>query len=123
MSFGDTLKKLFGKPYERVRPHEAHDLVERGAVLVDVREPAEWSAGHAPKARHIPLSQLAHRVRELPEGRQLLTVCRSGARSARAAALLAGQGRQVANVSGGMNAWAAAGLPVVAKGGRPGRVA
>jgi len=53
----------------------------------------------------------------------VVTVCRSGARSARAAALLARQGREVSNLSGGMHAWARAGLPVVARGGGPGRVA
>jgi rhodanese-related sulfurtransferase len=51
-----------------------------------------------------------------------VAVCRSGRRSARAAALLAGTGREVANLAGGMRAWADAGLPVVAKGGRPGHI-
>jgi rhodanese-related sulfurtransferase len=53
----------------------------------------------------------------------VVTVCRSGTRSGRAASLLAREGRQVSNLAGGMYAWARAGLPVVAKGGRPGRVA
>ncbi|MFI5066551.1 MAG: rhodanese-like domain-containing protein [Streptosporangiales bacterium] len=52
----------------------------------------------------------------------MVTVCRSGARSARAAALLAREGREVVNLSGGMRAWARAGLPVVASGGGPGQV-
>ena len=52
--------------------------------------------------------------------RTVITVCRSGHRSA--AAILARQGRDVINLSGGMRAWARAGLPVVAAGGRPGRV-
>jgi rhodanese-related sulfurtransferase len=52
----------------------------------------------------------------------VVTVCRSGARSARAAALLARQSHEVSNLSGGMHAWARAGLPV-ARGGGPGRVA
>lgn len=122
MSLGQRMKKLFGKPYTSVRPHDVRALLEQGALLLDVREQAEWKAGHAPKAHHIPLGQLARRVRELPEGRQIVTVCRSGARSARAARLLAGQGRTVANLAGGMNAWAAQGLPVVANGGRRGAV-
>jgi rhodanese-related sulfurtransferase len=49
-------------------------------------------------------------------------VCRSGARSARAAAILARDGREVSNLAGGMCAWAHAGLPVVARGGGAGRV-
>ena len=76
-----------------------------------------------PRARHIPLSQISRRAGELPRGRAVVTPCRSGARSARAAALLARQGRKVSNLSGGMHAWARAGLPVVARGGDPGRVA
>jgi rhodanese-related sulfurtransferase len=97
--------------------------MDRGAILLDVREPAEWQAGHTPGARHIPFAQLAERQRELSAGRPVVTVCRSGARSARAAALLARQGRQVSNLAGGMRAWARAGLAVVAAGGRAGRIA
>ena len=76
-----------------------------------------------PGPRHIPLGQLARRVAELPERRAVVTVCRSGARSARAAAMLARTGREVSNLAGGMRAWAQAGLPVVARGGGAGRVA
>lgn len=124
MSFIDTVRVLFAKPYQSITPTEAGELLQRGAILLDVREPAEWQAGHAPRARHIPLGQPAQRQRELPTGRTIITICRSGARSARAAALLAGDGaRDVRNLAGGMNAWAAVGLPVIAKGGGPGRVA
>ena len=91
-------------------------------MLLDVREPSEWRAGHAPRARHIPLNDLERRRKELPAGREIITVCRSGNRSSRAAKLLAADGRTVLNLSGGMRAWSAAGLPVVAKGGRPGSV-
>lgn len=118
-----ALRKVFGKPYGKVSAPDAAALAERGAILLDVREPHEWQAGHAPRARHIPLSQISRRAGELPKGRAVVTVCRSGARSARAAALLARQGREVSNLSGGMHAWARAGLPVVARGGGPGRVA
>jgi rhodanese-related sulfurtransferase len=81
------------------------------------------AGGPRPRARHIPLNQISRRAGELPKGRAVVTICRSGARSARAAALLARQGREVSNLSGGMRAWARAGLPVVARGGGPGRVA
>lgn len=117
-----SLKRLFAEPYNQVSAAQAAELISNGAVLVDVREPQEWHAGHAPKAQHIPLAQLPARVGELPADRPLITVCRSGARSARAAALLAGDGRQVSNLSGGMHAWKRQGLPLVAKGGGPGRV-
>jgi rhodanese-related sulfurtransferase len=101
---------------------QARQLQRQGAILLDVREDSEWRAGHAPGARHIPLSRLPARMKDLPPSRTVITVCRSGHRSARAAALLAREGREVVNLSGGMNAWARAGLPVVAGGGGPGRV-
>ena len=123
MSIAASWKKRFSKPYDKVGASEAATLVADGAILLDVREPHEWQAGHAPEARHIPLSQLSHRAKELPAGRRVVTVCRSGSRSARAAALLARSGRRVSNLAGGMHAWSRAELPVVAKGGGPGRVA
>lgn len=122
MSIAAAFKKLFGKAYDSVSATQAAALVDQGALLLDVREPHEWHAGRAPKARHIPLGQLAGRVHELPAGRVVVTVCRSGGRSARAAGLLAANGRQVANLAGGMQAWARADLPVITKGGRPGSV-
>lgn len=115
------LDRLFPRR-PKVGPQQAHDLLGQGAILLDIREDAEWQAGHAPKARHIPLSRLSARLRDLPPNRTVVTVCRSGARSARAAVLLARDGREVVNLAGGMHAWARAGLPVVASGGRPGRV-
>jgi rhodanese-related sulfurtransferase len=116
------LGRLFaGRP--KAGPQQAKQLQEEGAILLDVREDSEWRAGHAPGARHIPLSRLPQRLRDLPPQRTIITVCRSGARSARAAALLAADGREAVNLAGGMHAWARAGLPVVASGGHPGRVA
>lgn len=122
MSLRDSLRGLFAKPYQQIHAVEARGRMDAGAILLDVREPQEWQAGHAQGARHIPLGQLERRQRELPVGQPVITVCRSGGRSARAASLLAAQGREAANLRGGMRAWAAGGLPVVAKGGRPGAV-
>jgi len=110
------------RPRELVDPQTAVGLQREGAILLDVREQQEWSAGRAPKARHIPLGQLADRSRELPAGSTILTICRSGARSSQAARQLRGAGFTVINVSGGMRAWDHAGLPVVANGGGQGRV-
>jgi rhodanese-related sulfurtransferase len=113
--------RVFSRAYRKVSAPQAAALVNDGALLLDVREIFEWRAGHAPQARHIPLSDLSRRMRELPGHRPIVTVCHSGHRSARAAALLAGDGREVWNLSGGMRAWVRAGLPVVSKGGRPHR--
>ncbi|GGN09042.1 rhodanese-related sulfurtransferase [Actinoplanes campanulatus] len=122
MPVAALLTKLFRKPYRSVDPQQAAALIAHGAVLLDVREPAEWRAGHAPQARHIPLGQLADRLTEVPADRPVITVCRSGARSRQAAALLARQGRQVHDLTGGLHAWAGTGMPLQAKGGRPGRL-
>jgi rhodanese-related sulfurtransferase len=120
---GAALRQRLQRPYDRVTVGVAAALVDNGAVLVDVREPHEWRAGHAPNAWHIPLSQLAVRSRELPTGRRVVTVCRSGVRSARAAALLAREGRLVSNLAGGLHAWVRADLPLIAHDGGVGYVA
>jgi rhodanese-related sulfurtransferase len=117
----EWLGRLFaGRP--KVGPAQALDLQAQGAILLDVRADPEWQTGHAPMARHIPLRRLPGRLGDLPPNRTVITVCRSGGRSSRAAALLAREGHDVLNLAGGMHAWARAGLPVVASGGRPGRV-
>ncbi|HQT99086.1 MAG TPA: rhodanese-like domain-containing protein [Acidimicrobiales bacterium] len=91
---------------------EAFTLVEGDAVLVDVRQPEEFDAGHAPMATLVPLSELPDHLDELPRDALVVCVCRSGARSRRAALFLSEAGFDVANVEGGMLAWAAADLPL-----------
>jgi rhodanese-related sulfurtransferase len=87
------------------------------AWLLDVREDDEWAAGHAPRARHIPLGDLGARAAEVPQDELIYVVCRSGHRSGRAAQALAGAGWRAVNVAGGMQQWAAAGLPMVTDSG------
>ncbi|MCZ7436672.1 rhodanese-like domain-containing protein [Micromonospora sp. WMMC241] len=116
------LKKVFGKQHTSIGPEEAAALIADGGLLLDVREPAEWRAGHAPRARHIPLGQLTGRTGEVPADRLVITACRSGARSRQAAALLARDHHQTYNLAGGMRAWVRAGMPLQAKGGRPGHL-
>ena len=86
-----------------------------GAVrLIDVRTPAEYAEAHVPGAVNIPLSELDARLGELESDRDtdLYLICASGRRSGRAAATLAGAGfSRPINVTGGTNAWKAAGLP------------
>ncbi len=91
--------------------------VPADAALLDVREADEWNAGHAPGARHLPMSELTTRMGEVPADDPLYVVCRSGGRSARVVQYLAAQGHPAVNVDGGMQQWAAGGRPVVAEGG------
>ncbi|MGI8699783.1 MAG: rhodanese-like domain-containing protein [Nocardioidaceae bacterium] len=78
-------------------------------LVLDVREDDEWRAGHIEAAVHIPMAAVPARVDELPADRQILVVCRSGARSGQVTGYLAGQGWDAVNLAGGMKAWAAAG--------------
>jgi len=108
---------LFGTPRsDDVNPKEAAGLQEQGAVLLDVREDDEWTAGHAPDALHVPLAEVGGAVARLG-GRQVFTVCRGGNRSAAAAATLVKAGIDVRNVAGSMSSWATAGLAVVRNDG------
>lgn len=81
-------------------------------TLLDVREQDEWDAGHAPQALHIPMSQLAGRLDDLPADNDVLVICRSGGRSARVTEYLNANGWDARNVDGGMQSWAATGRPV-----------
>ena len=104
-----------------IQPTALEERIAGGSVddiqIVDVREPAEFTdvLGHIRGARLLPLSQLAARTNEVQRDRPVVTVCRSGARSAQATVLLQKAGyTQVANLAGGMLRWRAEALPVAA---------
>jgi hydroxyacylglutathione hydrolase len=91
------------------------DTVPRpGGLLLDVREPEEYVAGHVPGSMNVPQADLASRLDELPRNRPLQVICQHGMRSLRAAQFLVQAGfRDVATVDGGTSAWAGAGRPLV----------
>ncbi|MCP2325922.1 rhodanese-related sulfurtransferase [Hamadaea flava] len=94
-----------------------------GAYLLDVREPDEWSAGHAPDAVHLPMMEVPVRLAEIPRDGDVVVVCRSGGRSGQVVAYLQQQGYDnVVNLDGGMLDWAAGGRPMVSEDGQPARV-
>ena len=112
----------FGGVWE-IQPTALHErMAGRSAAgaaddiqIIDVREPAEFTdvLGHIRGARLLPLSQLAARTGDVRRDRPVVTVCRSGARSAQATAMLQKAGcTQVANLAGGMLRWRAEALPV-----------
>ncbi|MDD2699864.1 MAG: rhodanese-like domain-containing protein [Sideroxydans sp.] len=95
----------------------AQSMVSEGALLLDVREPAEYAAVHAVNAQLMPLGQVGMRLHELDayKDKPVAVICRSGRRSAQAVAILQEAGfSKVVNVQGGTSAWVEAGLDVVA---------
>lgn len=95
-------------------PPRAREALARGAQLADVRERAEWDAERLEGAVLVPMSGLPGSASALDKARPVLTLCTAGVRAAKAAELLEAQGfRDVAVVAGGLDAWKAAGLPVV----------
>lgn len=88
-----------------------------GEHLLDVRESDEWVAGHVEQAQLVPMSELIGRLAEVPKDRDVVVVCRTGARSAQVTAYLNQSGWSAKNLDGGMEAWAAAGRPMVSESG------
>ena len=92
---------------------QAYEKYQKSVFFLDVRTQAEWDSFHIPNTTLIPLDQLAARVNEVPQGREVVVVCRSGNRSKTGRDLLRQAGYdQVTSMSGGVNAWRAAGYPV-----------
>ncbi|HEU5073822.1 MAG TPA: rhodanese-like domain-containing protein [Polyangiaceae bacterium] len=85
---------------------DARALVRDGALLVDVRSPEEYAAGHIDGAVNIPVGELKTRLGELGDKqRSIVLYCRSGARSAKAKTLLESTGfTSVVNL-GAMSSW------------------
>lgn len=77
---------------------------ENDATILDVREPNEWDRGTLPGAVLISQGEIVDRIEEIPKGRPVLCVCRSGGRSANVATFLAFNEYEAANMSGGMKA-------------------
>ena len=102
-----------------VSPLQATLMINReDAIVVDVREPHEYAAGHVPNARHIPMGQVDKRLGELDrfKDKPVIVVCQSGNRSSSTCNALTKRGfEKVYNLSGGISAWEQAGMPVTKK--------
>lgn len=98
-------------------PNDAVLLINRAnAVVLDVRDDAEFATGHIPEARHIPLTQLDARIGEIRrfKDKPVLVHCQSGTHSGKACDILRKQEfSKVHNLQGGLAAWIQAKLPVV----------
>ncbi len=108
------LRRATGGPW--VTPPQATHLINReDALVIDVREAAEYGTGHVLGAKNIPLARVAAAGADLAKRKErpVIVYCETGNRSASAAAMLRKQGfARVFNLAGGMKAWQDAGLPV-----------
>jgi rhodanese-related sulfurtransferase len=106
------------EPFHRVTVAEAKEMIEDdGTVVIDVREPHEFSSGHVPTATLLPVNSLFARREELPKDKKIVFVCQVGQRSALAAELAAAAGlpaERLFNLEGGTEAWKKAGEAVEA---------
>lgn len=94
------------------------DQVPAGSLILDVREEYEWIEGHVTGAVHIPLAELPIRFEELDPDVDTYVICRTGGRSAQAAAWLVAQGYCAFNIAGGSGAWLEAELPLSSENGQ-----
>jgi rhodanese-related sulfurtransferase len=102
-----------GTSVETIDAQQAFERQRKGARLIDVRTPQEFRAGHPKGARNVSAQQIKADGTGLKKDDDVLVICASGHRSARAAHQLAGMGfTSVSNVHGGLQAWVGAGLPV-----------
>lgn len=95
--------------------HATQMINREDALVLDVREPGEYSRGHILGAKNLPLRDLARRAAELDKhkARPLILCCETGSRSSGAISILKQRGfEKVYNLAGGFGAWQQAGLPV-----------
>lgn len=100
-----------------ISPAEAVMLMNQSKTIVlDVRDEAEFAAGHIQGAKHIPLKELESRIKELDKHKKkpLLVCCQKGVRSNAASKMLAGhEFEQLCQLSGGLDKWVEAKMPIV----------
>jgi rhodanese-related sulfurtransferase len=97
---------LVFKRLGQISPVKAHELVKQGATLIDVRSASEFSSGHLPGAKNIPVGTLGSKVDSLgAKNKPIVLYCASGTRSSMARGVLKAQGfTQVYNL-GAMGRW------------------
>ena len=109
--------RLAGGTVPQVGAFEAVQLINRrDTVVLDVRDKADYAAGHIPNAKHIPMAELPGRVQELEKfkSRPLVVNCQAGMQSAKVCATLKKLGfNEVFALRGGLNGWVQASMPVV----------
>jgi rhodanese-related sulfurtransferase len=103
-------------PSVEITPAQAYAKFQQGAFFLDVRSQDEWNQFHIAGSTLIPLDELQNRLNELPKNQDIVVVCLSGHRSQSGVTILQQAGfKQVSCLSGGLQAWTAAGYPVEGK--------
>ena len=100
-----------------ISPQRAAELLAEGATVIDVRETYEREAGYIEGTRHIELERLASSAEEIDRTRPVVFQCRLGARSAMAASAFRVAGYDAYTLTGGLQAWVDAGLPIAPDNG------
>ncbi|MHA7584602.1 rhodanese-like domain-containing protein [Paenibacillus vandeheii] len=94
--------------WQVITPHEVQEKLKYTSKtqFIDVREAEEYAAGHIGGTKHIPLSELAQRANEIKPNEEVVCICRSGNRSAKACEFLVSIGyTNVKNMIGGILEW------------------
>jgi rhodanese-related sulfurtransferase len=107
----------FDNPDIEVTPERASQLVSDGATFIDVRENYERDAGYIAGTRHIELERLASQAESIDRSAPVVFHCRLGVRSAMAASAFRVAGFNAYTLTGGIQAWVDAGLPIEPEGG------
>ncbi|MEP7136406.1 MAG: rhodanese-like domain-containing protein [Chloroflexota bacterium] len=110
----NLLSSLFGAPLPSLNATELNEKLKNGKrpLVIDVRQPDEYRAGHITGSKLIPLGELSNRINELPKDKEIVCVCASGSRSRSATKLLIREGYNAFDMSGGMFTWQRAQLPI-----------
>jgi rhodanese-related sulfurtransferase len=115
ISGGALLWPALQRRGKKVSLLQATQMINQGkTIILDVREPADFAAGHVREAKNIPLKELPKRVGELEKfkSKSVIVVCSSGTQSSKATTQLTNAGfTDVFSLSGGLAAWQAQGLP------------
>jgi phage shock protein E len=103
----DIIMSLFRKLLGLVPMVNHHELIENGAILIDVRTPAEFKQGHAIGSKNIPLDTIGSKLKKIEQFKKpIILCCRSGMRSGQATAILKRHGLQEVYNGGPWNKFA-----------------
>ena len=104
-----------GEPYHRIDLEEALEMYhQEDTVVIDVRRPDEYAAGHVAEALSIPVDDILSRFDELPNSKKLLFICEVGVRSGLACEMAAAMGFEsdrLYNIEEGTPTWIEKGYP------------